>query len=585
LVLFFKKEHPSLHPYKDCTVKLLLLSAGAMLFAAGARAAAPDFDSIVRGYIDAEAASHPVAATALGLHQGDARMDATTAGFHAAEVARLHATLAALDALDGRKLSAGQRDDRDVLRGEIGGELLEEEHVQQWRHNPDTYVSLVTNGPYTLIARNFAPAADRMRDAIAREAAIPAIFASAKQNLTGMPPVFIDIALEDVAGARDFLGHDLPDAFAGVTDKTAQAALADSTQKAVAACADFAAWLTAQKKTAHGSFVLGAANFRRLLESDLIDLTPDQVLAAGRAQLQKDHDAFLKVSRTIDPKKPADALSVIGADHPDAAHLISTAHDQLAMLQSFIEAHKIVDLPGQDLPKVAETPPFQRAIVFGEMDPPGPFETHATQAYYYITPPDTTKSKAEQDQYLAYFNNSLLLNLGVHEALPGHFTQYLYLRANPDWSLVRKTGHSYTATEGWAHYSEQMMQQQGLLDFSPKLHLAQLQDALLRDCRLVASVEMHTHGMSLADAAKMMANTCFQPPPVAYKEARRGTSDPGYFSYTLGKLMILKLRADVQAKEGPRFMLAHFHDRFLNAGLVPLKIIRREIMGVDGPLL
>jgi uncharacterized protein (DUF885 family) len=192
---------------------------------------------------------------------------------------------------------------------------------------------------------------------------------------------------------------------------------------------------------------------------------------------------------------------------------------------------------------------------------------------------------AEQDQYLAYFNNSLLLNLGVHEALPGHFVQYLYMRANPDWSLVRKTGHSYTATEGWAHYSEQMMQQEGLENFSPKLHLAQLQDALLRDCRLVASVEMHTHGMSLPDAAKMMADECFQPPPVAYKEARRGTSDPGYFSYTLGKLMILKLRADVQAKEGKAFTLAHFHDRFLNAGLVPLKVIRREIMDADGPLL
>jgi uncharacterized protein (DUF885 family) len=457
--------------------------------------------------------------------------------------------------------------------------------VQQWRHNPDVYVSLVTNGPYSLIARDFAPLADRMRDAIAREAAIPSILTAARQNLVDMPPVFIEIALEDVGGAADFLGKDVPAAFAGAGGKKAQAALAASTQKAVAACHEFAAWLTAQKGAARGSYVLGAANFRRLLDSDMIDLTPDEVLAAGRAQLRKDHDDFLKASSVVDPAKPGDALSVLGKDHPDGAHLISTARDQLAMLQDFIVAHHIIDLPGQDLPKVAETPPFQRAIVFGEMDPPGPFETHATQAYYYITPPDAAKTRAQQDEYLAYFNNALLLNLGVHEALPGHFTQYLYMRANPGWSLVRKTGHSYTATEGWAHYSEQMMQQQGLLDNSPKLHLAQLQDALLRDCRLVASVEMHTHGMSLADATKMMANECFQPAQVAYKEARRGTSDPGYFSYTLGKLMILKLRGDVQAKEGKAFTLAHFHDRFLSAGLVPLKVIRREIMGSDGKLL
>jgi uncharacterized protein (DUF885 family) len=573
-------------PFRRAAAAIIITPAFALpLAATAAHAATPDYDATVKAYIDAEALSHPVNATSLGLHAGDAQMDAVSPAFHAAEVKRLHATLASLAAVDTSKLSRPQLDDREILTAEIGGELLEEEHVQQWRHNPDTYVGLVTNGPYSLIARNFAPASVRLQAAIARETAIPAIFAAAKENLTDMPPVFIDIALEDVNGAADFLGHDLPAAFTSVNDPKAQAELAATTQKAVAASKDFAAWLTAQKPAAHGSFVLGPDNFRRLLDADMIDLTPAQVLAAGRAQLQKDHDDFLAVSRALDPAKPADALKLVEADHPDGAHLISVARDQLAMLHDFIVAKHIIDLPGQDLPKVAETPQFQRAIVFGEMDPPGPFETHATQAYYYITPPDLSKSKAEQEEYLSYFNNALLLNLGVHEALPGHFVQYLYMRANPDWSLVRKTGHSYTATEGWAHYSEQMMQKQGLLDNNPKLHLAQLQDALLRDCRLVASVEMHTGGMSLADAAKMMADQCFQPPPVAYKEARRGTSDPGYFSYTLGKLMILKLRADAEAKEGKSFTLAHFHDRFLNAGLIPLKIIRREIMDADGPLL
>ena len=572
-----------MHPaFRAAAVSMLALGAAVpRAHAAGA----PSYDEVVRAYFDAEFTRHPVNATALGLHDGDARMDAVTSAFHAGEVTRLHGTLAQLAALDSAKLTPVERNDRDILTGEIGGELLEEEHVQQWRHNPDVYVSLATNGPYTLIARNFAPAATRMNAAISREQAIPGILAAARQNLTDMPPVFIDIGLEDAQGAADFLAHDLPAAFAQVHDTKLQAELARTTRDAVAACQDFATWLTAQKKTAHGSFVLGADNYRRLLDADLIDLTPDQVLAAGRAQLKQDRADFLAVSRVVDPAHPGDALKVIGADHPDAAHLIGTAASQLAMLHDFIVAHHIIDLPGQDLPKVAETPPFQRAIVFGEMDPPGPFETHATQAYYYITPPDATKSQAQQNDYLEYFNNALLLNLGVHEALPGHFVQYLFMRANPAWSMVRKTGHSYTATEGWAHYSEQMMQREGLLDNSPKLHLAQLQDALLRDCRLVASVEMHTHGMSLADASKMMAEECFQPPSVAYKEARRGTSDPGYFSYTLGKLMILKLRADVQAKEGKSFTLAHFHDRFLNAGLVPLKIIRREIMDADGPLL
>jgi uncharacterized protein (DUF885 family) len=568
-------------------MRLLLRATAAalVLSATTAHAAAPSYDHVVKAYFAAEEAASPVNSTALGLHAGDARMDPVTPAFYASEIKRLHSTLAQLAAVDAAKLTQGQRDDRDVLTAEIGGELLQEEQLQTWRHNPDNYVSLATNGPYTLIARAFAPAATRLADVIARENAIPAILATAKTNLIGMPPVFIDIAVEDARGAGDFFAHDVPAAFTGVHDAKLQAALKASTAKAVAAAKDFQTWLTEQKPAAHGSFVLGPDKFRALLASDMIDLTPDQVLTAGEAQLNKDHADFLAASRIVDPAKPAEALSIIGADHPTAAQLIPTARSQLAMLHDFIAAKHIIDLPSQDLPTVAETPPFQRAVVFGEMDPPGPFETHATQAYYYITPPDSTKSQAEQNEYLAYFNNALLLNLGVHEALPGHYVQYLYMHANPGWSLVRKTGHSYTATEGWAHYSEQMMQQQGLENDSPKLHLAQLQDALLRDCRLVAAVSMHTKGMSLADAAKMMADRCFQPPPVAYKEARRGTVDPGYFSYTLGKLMILKLRADVQAKEGKSFTVAHFHDRFLNAGLVPIKIIRREITNADGPLL
>jgi uncharacterized protein (DUF885 family) len=237
------------------------------------------------------------------------------------------------------------------------------------------------------------------------------------------------------------------------------------------------------------------------------------------------------------------------------------------------------------LPTVAETPSFSRAEVFGELDAPGPLETHATKAYYFITPPDSHDPPAQQENLLEYFNRTFLQNLSVHEALPGHFTQYLFQRANPGWSLVRATSSSYTATEGWAHYTEQMMLDEGLGGGDPRQRLAQLQDALLRDCRLVASIGMHTRQMTLAEATTMMAEQCFQPPSVAPKEARRGTSDAGYYSYTLGKLEILKLRADVEAKEGKAFTLAHFHDRFLNAGLIPIGMIRREILGTDGPAL
>ncbi len=568
-------------------MRTLLATSTAVLLAATALPAfaAPSLEAIEQAYVDQDAAAHPVNATAAGLHAGDARVDDFSAAAHAAEVARLHATLKQMAALDGAKLTPLQRDDRDILTAEIGGQLLDDEHVQSWRHSPDAYVGLATQAAYSLIARDFAPARVRLADVVAREKQIPGLFAVAERNLADMPPVFVEIGLENVAGAIDFLGKDVPAAFAGLTDRKAQASLAASTKIAVDAARGFQTWLKARQKTAHGDFKLGTANFQALLAADMIDLTPDQVLAAGQAQLKQDQADFAAASKLVSPANPKAALDVIGQDHPTAASLVPDAQDTLAKLRAFIVAHKIVDLPGTDLPKVAETPPFQRALIFAEMDWPGPFEKNATQAFYYITPPDAKDTAAAQNAYLAYFNNALLLNLSVHEALPGHFTQFLYLQANPGWSLVRKTGHSYTATEGWAHYAEQMMYEQGVGGGGPKLHLAQLQDALLRDCRLIDSVEMHVHGMSLADATSMMSKQCFQPKDVAYKEARRGTADAGYFSYTLGKLMIEKLRADVAVKEGKDFTLARFHDRFLSAGLVPIKAIRREITGTDGPLL
>jgi hypothetical protein len=554
--------------------------------AGGARAAKPaNLSDLAKEYYDGLFRSSPVTATASGLHEYDSLLDDVSAAAHAREAARLQRIVTLLRALDGTAMPPAERDERDVLAAHIDGSLLEELTVQQWRHNPATYVDLLTSALYSLIERDFAPLPDRMRSVIARESLVAGMLAQAQRNLADMPPVFIDIALENLAGAQNFVGADVPAAFVAVHDPGLQAQLSRSGKAALAALAGYKAYLIAQKPVSHGSFVLGRANLQRLLSSDMVDVPVERVMAAGRRQMDKDHAAFLATAKLVDPKDPAGALALVEQDHPDGAHLVSTARDQLGMLQRFIEDHHIVTLPSQMLPAVGETPPFARALIFGELDPPGPLETHATKAYYFITPPDPTEPKAAQDRYLRYFNTALLQNLSVHEALPGHFTQYLFLHANPGWSLVRRMAGSYTTTEGWAHYSEQMMLDEGLGDHDPKLRLAQLQDALLRDCRLVASIGMHAEGMTLAQATDMMAKECFQPPSVAPKEARRGTSDPGYYSYTLGKLEILKLRADVQAKEGKAFTLAHFHDRFLGAGLVPVAVIRREILGLDGPAL
>jgi uncharacterized protein (DUF885 family) len=543
------------------------------------------YNAIVQDYFNAQWQAHPTSATAAGVHTYDSDLDDASAAAKTKEIARLKDTEARLRAIDGMQLSPMDRDDRDVLMGEIDGQLLEDETVQLWRHDPGTYVNLLTYAAFGLIEREFAPLPDRMRSVIARENRVPAMLAEAKKNLVDMPTVFIDVALENLDGGISFLSKDVPDAFKNVNDRGLQKQLVDSTKAAVEAAKDFKAWLTGQKPNAHGSFAIGRANLQRLLASDLVDVPVERVLAAGEAQLAKDHAAYLATEKLVDPKQPAQALTDIEKDHPaDTAQLLQTARDGLEHLQSYVGQRHIVDLPSQQLPVVAETPPFARAVIFGQLDPPGALETHATKAYYFITPPDPSWPRARQEKLLAYWNRPLLQNLSVHEALPGHFTQYLFQRANPQWSLVRKMASSYTTTEGWAHYSEQMMLDEGLGNGDPKLRLAQLADALLRDCRLVASIKMHTSRMTLEQATDLMQTECVQSAAVAPGEAKRGTDDPGYYSYTVGKLEILKLRADMHKKEGKAFSITKFHNAFLNAGLVPVSIIRRE-MGLEGPPL
>jgi hypothetical protein len=559
---------------------LALLCIEPMLAGAPSR-----FAGLVQEYFSGEFLASPTGATSTGVHDFDGKLDDVSAAAHARNVTRLLSVLTRLRGLNVVQLLPMERDDRDVLAAGIERELLEEQSIQHWKHDPAIYVDLLTGGIFSLIERDFAPLPQRMANAIARENATPAMLAEAEKNLVDMPGVFVDIALENLGGAVGFLKDDVPAAFASVSDPALKAQFAASTKTVLAAAADFKSFLVAAKPQAMASFVLGPEILQRLLGSDLVNVPYARVLAAGKAQLDKDRAAFLATEKLVDPAKPDDALAVVEKDHPDGADLIATARGQLAMLRKFIADHKILDLPSTMLPTVTETPPFSRAMIFGALDAPGPLETHATKAYYFITPPDAKAPLAEQNAYLGYFNRPLLQNLSVHEALPGHYTQYLFLHANPDWSMVRRTAGSYTATEGWAHYTEQMMLDEGLSAGDPKARLAQLQDALLRDCRLVASISMHTGKMTLDAATQMMKQSCFQPDGVAYKEARRGTADPGYYSYTLGKLEILKLREDVQKQEGKEFSLDRFHDSFLNAGLVPISVIRREILGKDGPVL
>jgi uncharacterized protein (DUF885 family) len=570
-------------------MKLMTGAAVAAAVLAGATSAgAQSFRDVVKTFYDDEFRAHPIAATDIGVHDYDAEVDDLSRDGHAKNTARLHKALDALTAIDPAHLSAGDRDDREMLIGSINGKLLDLETIRYWQKDPDIYVNSATAAVFNLVHRDFAPLADRLRSVIARERQIPRLLVAGKANIEHPPRAFVDIAIRNVAGSIDFLKTCAPAAFAAVEDQDLKREFAASNDSAIAAFENYESYLEQElKPKADGDFALGSDLFaKRMAYNEMVDIPPDRLLDIAYAQLRKDQAALSGAARQIDPTAPIEAvLKEIRAQHPTVDTLIPTAGDELAGLRTFILDHHIATIPSDLLLKVEETPGFQRATTAAAMDPPGPLERRATQAFYYVTPPDAGLAPDKLEQYLeAYYFPGLEI-ISVHEVWPGHFMQYLTRRAHPDWPLARQMADTYSTTEGWAHYAEQMMVEQGLGNGDPKLKIGQIEAALLRDCRFVASIEMHTKGKSLDDAMRFFMKESGSPEPEARREVYRGTSDPGYINYTVGKLEILKLRDDYRAKMGDRYSLIDFHDRLLAGGLVPLKFIRREMMGADGPVL
>lgn len=534
-------------------------------------------------HYSAEWEDDPVGATLNGLHSGDALLPDISDRAQKHTLARITQEKTALSTLDLSHASQRDQDDRDILLATLKKERLYLEDIQPDRHQPDDALSIVTEGLYGPAARQYAPAPTRLKAVISRMEKIPAFLKIASQRLTTVPAIYKEIALENLSGTFSFIQHDIPAAFHSVKDPTLQKQLAQQTQKTLAALKTYQTFI--QDHPSSGSFALGRQRIIKLLASDMIDLSPDSIMQHGEQQLEHDYADFWKVAHHINAQHPERALEQVRQDHPTAEQLIPTVQQQLGNIQHFVQTHHLVSLPSQTLPLVRVTPGFEQALISAATEWPGPFETTHLPSFYDITPPSVHFSPLQKEQALQDFNRPELLNITIHEVMPGHFVQGLFLEAHPNWSLVRRNGGSYTTTEGWAHYVEQMMIEQGVDNASPSLQLMQLQDALLRDCRLLVSFGMHMKGMSLSQATNLMQNRCLQSPVAAYKEARRGTADPGYFSYTLGKMMILRLRSDIKKQQGSHFSLQKFHDNFLNAGLVPVRIIRRELTGQNGSLL
>ena len=277
-------------------------------------------------------------------------------------------------------------------------------------------------------------------------------------------------------------------------------------------------------------------------------------------------------------------MKSLSDDHPTEVSLIPDAKRTVEGLIQFINTKDIVTIPSQVRPNITETPPYARSGTFASMDTPGPYEEKATEAFYYVTPPEKDWDAKHKEEHLRAFNPAVMTLITIHEAYPGHYVQFLNAKQFP--TKTRKILYCSSNVEGWAHYSEQMMLDEGFAAGDPRMRLAQLEEALLRDARYIVGIQLHTAGWTVEQGAKFFEEKAFQEPANAYEEARRGGYNPTYLYYTLGKLQIYKLRDDYRKAKGASYSLKNFHDEFLKQGGIPIKLIRRILLpGSDGSAL
>ncbi len=552
--------------------------------AAATAAASTRFATFADEYFSALHAASPTQGTSAGFHQYDARLEDLSAAAVRARADTLHRLQGRLDSLRAGPLSNDDAIDARMIDGAIRSELLEIETIASWRHNPMGYVGLPGYAIDALMKRNFAPPAERLRSATARLRRVPAMLSAMRENVEDPPKEFTDLAMRIAGGSVGFFQTTVPgwarEAAAG--DSLLYREFAAANDSATAAMRAAAEWLRRDLlPRSKGNYAIGPEVFAAKLRYDeMVDLPLDTLLAIGEANLTKDHAAFVALARRIDPRKtPAQVMASLADDHPTSAALVPFVRGSLEAARQFLIDKRIVTVPSEVRPNVQETPPYARSGGFASMDTPGAYESTATEAFYYVTPPETSWDARHVEEHLRLFNPAVTALITVHEAFPGHFLQFIYAKQFP--TKTRKLLFAASNAEGWAHYSEQMMIEEGFGGNDLKIRLAQLAEALVRDCRWVVGIKLHTRNMSVEDGAKCFTQQGFQEPANAYEESRRGAYNPTYLYYTLGKLQIYKLREDYRRAKGTAYTLQGFHDAFVRQGGLPIELMRRILLPGD----
>ncbi|MEO6137633.1 MAG: DUF885 domain-containing protein [Luteimonas sp.] len=527
----------------------------------------------VDAFIQGAFQQNPVFAANAGKHEFDGKLPDYSAAGLKATTDWLHEQRTKFAAFTDDKLDEKARFQRDYVLAVINGQLFWDEDSGFANNNPAFYTGDLSPSMY--LTRPYAPLPQRMAAFVTYQEALPKAIEQIKANFKlPLPASYIDLGVNSFGGYSSFFKTDVPKIFAEVKDDALQARFKASNAAAIKATQDMADWLKAQKPQATQNFALGAEKFSKMLQAtELVDMPLDQLKAVGEADLQRNLDSLKAACDQFDAGKTlTECVAKVNADKP-AGGAVEGARAQLAGLRQFIVDKDLVTIPGTEQAKVEEAPPFNRWN-FAYIEIPGPYET-GLPSVYYIAPPDPTWPKAEQLAYVP--GKAVLLFTSAHEVWPGHFLQFLHAN-RADWKFGQLyVGYAYA--EGWAHYCEEMMYDAGLGDSTPETHIGQLSEALLRDVRFVSAIGLHTGGMTMAQSEQMFKDKAFQDPGNARQQAARGTYDPAYLNYTLGKLMIMQLREDWTKTHGERAGWKAFHDQFLSYGGPPIPLVRAQMLG------
>jgi uncharacterized protein (DUF885 family) len=529
---------------------------------------------------------NPSEATAAGLHEYDAQLESRGADAVASEVRSLKATLAALARVREWLLSPDARYDFLWMQSHARAQLLELEDVGMWRRDPNLYNRIGAAGVDNILKRDYAPIERRLDALLARERQIGRLLSEARANLLQPPRIYTETAIRQVEGSVDYFTSVVPQMFehagGGRVSAARRAEFAATNEGVVNALRQFAEWLRNDLlPRSNGEFAIGAENFRKkLLYEEMVDTPLDALLRDGERELRRTQDEMRRVAEEIAPGRGvAEVLRSLGREHPTSDGLVGETRGELDRIRAFVRANNILTVPARENLIVAETPAFARGTSFASLDAPGAFERTATESYFYVTPPDPAWDARRREEHLSFYNRYSLPVVAIHEVYPGHYYQSLALRRSS--SRVRAALGANSFVEGWAHYCEQMMLDEGFGGGNPKLRLAQLQAALTRLCRYLVGISLHTRGMSYEEGVEFFVREGYMERTNAEREARRGTLDPTYLVYTLGKMEIMRLREDYQRQQGDAFRLGEFHDRLLSYGMPPVKILRMALLGDD----